>query len=683
MHRLWAFGCRLTIVVAIGLAALGTLALGLVYPWLLVLAILGVAWRNSRGWRGSWSHGTARMATMQDLIGRGMLRGDDGIIIGRAGMLAHVTRWQAIRSLFSLSVPSDTAVGQFASAFYGSRWMAERIIRIKDAVHCAAFSRTGGGKGVSVVIPNLLSYRGSVVVIDPKCENFFKTFQRRKRMGSTIVRLDPMLLGGPGAASFNPLSFIDAKAPDFLDQCRDLANMLVVRQGTEHEPHWNDSAELVLTAMICFVCACEADPAERTLATVRILVSDRDKFAKAIEVMRRMDNEVVRRLGGQLTWFVDRELGGVLTTVQRHTTWMDSPAVAACLTKNGFDPRDLRRGNVSLYLVVPPDRLVTWAPLIRMWIGSFIKILIREGADERRQVLFMLDEIAQLGGRLQALEDAVAIGRGYGIRLFFIFQSLEQVRACYGEKAGVILDNLSTMLFFALGNALETAELISRRGGDVTIRVTTPNSSYTDGTGTSTSQPGQSINRSSSRGMNVAELGRKLLLPDEILRLPEDVALVFHRNLPVIPALLLRYYNAPEFAGKRTGRRRGLGVAAGIWAMLTLLASILFTGFISGVPVPRSWRGPILSAYARATSWTTSGPQNRASKTAGGRSFDPRNLDVRKLGLQNFDVRDYWPWGSDGQAVGRSPSPMVPSQPMRQRRVQRRSGSSGYLIRVQ
>src|SRR5436305_1332601 len=83
----------------------------------------------------------------------------------------------------------------------------------------------------------------------------------------------------PAAAdTFNPLDLIDANAPDFLDQCRDVANALVVRTGQEHEPHWNDSAELILTSFIAFVAACETSPEYRNLQTVRDLVSSRDTF---------------------------------------------------------------------------------------------------------------------------------------------------------------------------------------------------------------------------------------------------------------------------------------------------------------------------------------------------------------------------------------------------------------------
>ena len=89
-------------------------------------------------------------------------------------------------------------------------------------MHLATFAPTGRGKGVSVLIPNLLSYRHSCVVTDPKGELFQLTSEhRRQKFGHRIIRLDPSELCGPGSDTFNPLDFIDDKADDFLDQCRD------------------------------------------------------------------------------------------------------------------------------------------------------------------------------------------------------------------------------------------------------------------------------------------------------------------------------------------------------------------------------------------------------------------------------------------------------------------------------
>ena len=163
------------------------------------------------------------------------------------------------------------------------------------------------------------------------------------------------------ADTFNPLDCIDDTAEDFLDQCRDLADMLVVRTGHEKDPHWNDSARMVLTAFIAFICSCETDPTQRTLDGVRRLISSRSGYEEAIATMQEVDSHegVIQREGGKLTWFVEEELGSVMTTTQRHTEFLDSPIIKRNTATSSFDPMSLRTGRVTIYLCLPHDKLIT------------------------------------------------------------------------------------------------------------------------------------------------------------------------------------------------------------------------------------------------------------------------------------------------------------------------------------
>jgi type IV secretion system protein VirD4 len=572
----------------IGVAA-AIVVVGVQVPPLGCLGLAYLAWRKLRRWKGSgWSHGTARWAELGDLARCGLL-GERGLILGRADT-ACMPRMQTVWQVLSPRVPSDMAVRGFFAAFLGSRFDGGRLIRLSSYVHLATFAPTGRGKGVSVILPNLLAHPGSVVITDPKGENYQITAAHRsKRFGHRAIRLDPFGICGSGSDTFNPLSCIDAKADDFLDLCRDVANMLVVRQGTEHEPHWNDAAELVLTAFIAFTCACTIDPAKRNLHTVRGLVSSREAFTQAVATMRKSAVAVVQRLGDTLSWFQDKELSSVLTTVQRHTQFLDSPAIARNSMVSSFDPRELRGGKRSLYLIVPPDRLGTLAPLMRMWIGMTVRTLARGGTDERRPVLFLIDEAAHLG-KIQVLEDAVTLMRGMGIRLWFFFQSLDQLKACYGDKADVFLDNFDTTQYFGT-NAYAAAEAISLRIGEFTLTTV----SYNENRGWSRSEasvgkdaPAGSYSGGSS--YTASDMARRLIKPEEILCLPSDTALVLHRNMPVIAAKLLRYFDAPEFRRGGCGETRGIGLAASVLAMLTLAASAVMLGAAVSLPPASTWQ---------------------------------------------------------------------------------------------
>ena len=580
---------RSTLLRSVLMAGTGTLIAGLVLIACLFpaagLLMAGVAALGKlKGWRGSgWAHGTARLAAMHDLFEGGLLDGE-GLILGRTGYAAAPTRMQAFKSLFlAPRERSAAACRLFLSRIFGPKWASPSLIRLRRFVHVVTFAATGRGKGVSVLVPNLLAYPGSTIVTDPKGELFGLTAGHRKhRFGHTIVRLDPFGVCGQGPDAFNPLDLIDPASPTLIDQCRDLANQMVVRTGNEHEPHWNDSAELILTAFIAYVSACEPSREERNLQLVRDLVASREKFAKAVAAMQQSDacEGLIKRMGSLLAWYVDRELGSVLTTVQRHTAFLDSPKVAASTLRSSFDPESIRRRPTTVYLVLPSDQLETLAPLLRMWIGGLLRALTREGASERDPVLFLLDEAATLG-RIKALEDAVSLVRGYGVRFWFIFQSLGQLTKCFGDQASDFLNNFDTQQFFGV-NTVQTAEEISKRIGDATVLVESLNRS------TSTSRPTGDCGGghhqgqvSTSTSLTTSEVARRVVKPEEILRLPDDLAIVFHRNLPPIPCRLVRYYADPEFQGRHAGASPRLGLRAAVAGLavltlgiITLLASV-------------------------------------------------------------------------------------------------------------
>ncbi|MCB8835433.1 type IV secretory system conjugative DNA transfer family protein, partial [Escherichia coli] len=57
----------------------------------------------------------------------------------------------------------------------------------------------------------------------------------------------------------------------------------------------------------------------------------------------------------------DREAAGVLSAAQRHTHFLDSPRMTAVLDRSDFAFADLKASPASIYLVLPPDRLATYA----------------------------------------------------------------------------------------------------------------------------------------------------------------------------------------------------------------------------------------------------------------------------------------------------------------------------------
>ena len=152
---------------------------------------------------------------------------------------------------------------------------------------------------------------------------------------------------------------------------------------------------------------------------------------------------------------------------------------------------------------------------------------------------FILDEAATLG-HMEAMDHAVDVYRGYGVRLHFYYQSLGQLKKCFPEgQDQTLLSNVS-QVFFGV-NDPQTAEYVSNRLGEKTIVI------RSGGTGTGTSHQNSvrgdsSKSFSSNENDNWAQHGRKLLKPEEVMTLSERIAITFTPGVPPIWTRLVRYY---------------------------------------------------------------------------------------------------------------------------------------------
>ncbi|MDV2358575.1 type IV secretory system conjugative DNA transfer family protein, partial [Vibrio cholerae] len=119
--------------------------------------------------------------------------------------------------------------------------------------HVLTCAPTGAGKGVGAVIPNLLKYQGSSLVIDIKGENYAVTARTRREMGQAVHLVDPFGVVG-GGSSFNWLDRINPKSPDVVSESAALVEMLVVTDPNADQ-YWDDSAKDLLRGLVVYVAS--------------------------------------------------------------------------------------------------------------------------------------------------------------------------------------------------------------------------------------------------------------------------------------------------------------------------------------------------------------------------------------------------------------------------------------------
>jgi type IV secretion system protein VirD4 len=538
------------------------------------LAVAVVATVAKRRYRHFTTLGSARWATANDLCRAGMVGTNTGLIVGRPTATRHNRLTAALQKLFAWRLKAAESCKQFWAALYDGK---PPIVRLSHAVHTAVFSPTGGGKGVSCVVPYLLTCPDSCVAIDFKGENERLTAEhRRKTFGHRIIRLDPFKISTRTPDCLNPVAFIDADDPSAIDECNELAKALVVRSDDEREPHWNDSAEQWIAALLAMVVRYgDAGQGTRSLQTVRDIVSDPEKLDMAIKVMGESDawGGLLNRMGGQLRHFVEKERASVLTTVGRHLKFLDTPAVRESTSCSTFDPAILLKGGVTVYLILTPDHLRSQSALLRTWIGSLMRGVIRGGLDRQRKIHFILDEAASLG-HMDSIDDAVDKYRGYGIRLQFYFQSLGQLKKCFpGGQDQTLLSNVTSVFFGVNDNT--TADYVSVHLGDETIVV--DSGSKSKGTSYQTTQamhPSTSRSYSENVTESWQQQARRLLKPEEVMALSPREAITFAPGVRPIRTTLLRYYEEPRL-GRRGGWLARFGTATLILGLSTALSASL------------------------------------------------------------------------------------------------------------
>lgn len=300
--------------------------------------------------------------------------------------------------------------------------------------HLMTIAPTGAGKGVSCIIPTLLRFPGPVIVIDPKGENYAVTAERRRALGQTIVLLDPMgITGAPGDA-LNPLDLIDADAAQSIDDATMLASLLSggVERDDPRNLFWYQRGEALLTGLIQFV-ATEAADELRNLSEVRRLLNlPNDEFiAFARTRLQRATDEDVRQIAGTLVNPAEEMIGSIVGMSQNSLGFLRGELLHRATARSTFDLHGVTRGDpLSIYVVIPPDKLRSHQNLLRVWVGTLMAALMRRRAPVDHDTLFILDEAAQLGP-LEQLRQAITLLRGYGLQTWSFWQDHSQLRNLY------------------------------------------------------------------------------------------------------------------------------------------------------------------------------------------------------------------------------------------------------------
>jgi type IV secretion system protein VirD4 len=471
----------------------------------LLLGAVSLALKGRRP--GLTTHGSARWATVPEVAHAGLL-GREGVVLGRLG---------------------------------------GRLLCDDSETHVLLVAPTRSGKGVGVIIPTLLSWRHSALILDPKDgENYDVTAVWRGLAGcNQIAYFTPCR--SPHAC-LNVLDSIRLGTPSEFGDALTIAQSLVAPEKLARESatslHFRELAALLLTAALLHV---RYTTSTASLAGVwSFLTQQHPTLAACLKTLTSTahSSHGVHQAIASLTAAIqnitgDRELSSIWSTAIRPLVLYTDPYIARSTDSSTFALEDLQYGRapLSLYLVAPsPRTLERLHPVYRVVLDvAMARLMDHKVRTWTHRLLVCADELPA-HGYIHAIDQGAADMAGYGMKGLFVAQDIEQIEEVYGEKNN-LWGNTEVKVFHAPVNDQTAVRIAEKLMGERTVDHPVEQR-----------QGGMLGRRSTSYG----HVSRALLTHDEVMELPAHLEIVRVKGLKPILAEKLDYRSDPLYAGRCT-----------------------------------------------------------------------------------------------------------------------------------
>lgn len=295
----------------------------------------------------------------------------------------------------------------------------------------------GSGKTQCNVFPNLLTWAGPAVVLDISGDIFEHTGGWRAKNIGPVYKFSP--LEPETSHHYNPLDFVRAD-PDYIwEDSRLLSEMMIVPSLTS-DPFWENEARTVLTAAIAHAVYANP-PGQRPMHAVLDVLFGGDAWDDMISGLNlAVDVRVMRQHATSLSSMNEKTLSSVLQTARSSLGAWTGERIARATSRSDWNPAELRDGgNPTVYIYIRPNEVEAYLSLLRVFIGQHIRILTSGAVPPvgAPPILFMLDELPRLRN-MPPVDEALNIGRKYGLRLWMFAQSVGQLQNAYDNADGML-----------------------------------------------------------------------------------------------------------------------------------------------------------------------------------------------------------------------------------------------------
>lgn len=424
-----------------------------------------------------------------------------------------------------------------------------KLLRLSGQQFVILAAPTRSGKGVGVVIPNLLEYQESTVVLDIKQENYELTSGWRASQGQEIYLFNPFA-EDRRTHRWNPLSYV-ATDPAF--RVSDLMSIgaMLYPDGADDQKFWVSQARNAFMAFSLFLFEGWEDAEKhgvpkklRTLPTLGEVYrlssgdgSDLKQFYQQLSQQPFLSSNAQAAFANLLSQAAET-FASILGTFKEPLNAWINPVLDAATSADDFLLTDVRKKRMTIYIGIQPNKLAESRLIVNLFFSQLINQNTRELPQNnpalKHQCLLLMDEFTSIG-RVEIIANAVSYMAGYNIRLLPIIQSMAQLDATYGKDVSrTMITNHALQIVFA-PREQQDANDYSDMLGYTTVRK-------------------QNITRGRKRGdvsKSHSEERRALMLPQELKAMGVEKEVFFYEGIPhPVKCDKIRYYKDRHFTSR-------------------------------------------------------------------------------------------------------------------------------------
>ncbi|MEP1231567.1 MAG: type IV secretory system conjugative DNA transfer family protein [Litorimonas sp.] len=381
--------------------------------------------------------------------------------------------------------------------------------------HVLVSAPTGSGKGVGIVIPNLLNWNGSAVVLDIKGENYELTSGFRHQHGQQVFVFSPF---SETSHRFNPF---DAINPNPRQRFNDIQNIAqIILPDNDKDPTWSQQGRALFVAFALYLL--DKDGQICSVGNILRFLQTQDDTRDIVKGIMAVEGDKLdpsaQRTFSNFSQQEKRMSESVKVGLVGALSLWNSPSIDAATSHTDFDISALRKTKMTIYVVVSLADISSLRPLLTLFFEQVFAVQLRKepGKEDKHKVLFLMDEFESLG-TMDGIVDKLPFVRSFNIRIMAIIQGLSQLDQRYSVAGrDKILQGSKHQIFFA-SNDQQTTNYVSQTLGKTTIETVSK----------SRSKQGRSVSRQSQ--------ARELMLPQEVREMsPDKLILITEGTRPIL-----------------------------------------------------------------------------------------------------------------------------------------------------